>query len=243
MEVNHFFSTPVFMLLDNHFEKFKEPLLKEVYDWREESLRNESGVTRSNQGGWHSESKIFKRETPAIKRLNTLMVNTFNQCTKHIAPDFDISNKVLKGEGWVNVNEKGDFNVPHDHPGYTWSGVYYLACSLPEVRDVHHRHGCIEFLDPRTSVSAFSPELAQKTEYFSPKKTLYPKPGMILVFPSYLRHWVYPSADENDRITFAYNFKYQVQAEEVLAQAQAEQGATKKPGSKGPAPKKRKKKK
>lgn len=237
MEVNNFFSTPVFMLLDTAYDKFREPTMKEVYEWKEESLKTDGGVVRSNQGGWHSPSSIFTRNTPAIKRLNSLMVNTFNKCTTHIAPSFDVTDKVLKGEGWVNVNKLGDYNVPHDHPGFSWSGVYYLKCKNHEVKDIHHREGCIEFLDPRTSVAAFSPELSQHTEYFSPKKTLYPKEGMILVFPSYLRHWVYPSDDENDRITFAYNFKYQVRSEEELNKFQSKKESA---ANKGPQKKKKK---
>ena len=27
---------------------------------------------------------------------------------------------------WANVNQQGDFNTVHTHPGATWSGVYYV---------------------------------------------------------------------------------------------------------------------
>lgn len=205
MEVNHFFSSPVFILLDKTFDEHIEQLLEEVYAWRETEVAQGNLLVRSNQGGWHSDVKIFDRKEPGISRLCKLVLNSVNKCTKSIAPAFTLEDKAMQGEGWVNINGIHDYNVPHDHPGYTWSVVYYAK--VPEKKQ-NSRSGSIEFLDPRTSVAAFAPDLAKSTEYFSPKKTLSPKDGMLLVFPSYLRHWVYPNETDGDRITFAFNVKY-----------------------------------
>ena len=205
MEINHFFSSPVFILLDKSYEENIEQLLEEVYAWREQETKDGELLVRSNQGGWHSGIRIFERKEPGISRLCKLVLNSVNKCTKSIAPNFDLTNKSINGEGWVNINGIHDYNVPHDHPGYTWSVVYYAK--IPEKLP-KSRSGSIEFLDPRTSVAAFAPDLAKSTEYFSPKKTLSSKNGMLLIFPSYLRHWVYPNDIDEDRVTFAFNVKY-----------------------------------
>lgn len=202
MDINHFFSTPVFILNDNKHAENIDQLLEEVYAWRDS---DEEEVVRSNNGGWHSPTDIFKKQSPGLRRINNIMISCFTKCTTSIAPEFDPSKHEMKGEGWVNVNPQYGFNVPHDHPGYTWSGVYYA--SLPERKD-KSRSGCIELLDPRTNTAAMATDIARSSQYFSPKRTLFPKDGMILIFPSYLRHWVYPNEEEQDRISFAYNFKF-----------------------------------
>ena len=153
------------------------------------------------------------------------MISCFGRCTKEIAPEFKPENMDMKGEGWVNVNPQHGFNVPHDHPGYTWSGVYYV--SLPEKKDPKSRSGSIELLDPRTNTAAMATDIARSSTYFSPKRTLTPKNGMILIFPSYLRHWVYPNEEEADRISMAFNFKYSPKMNANKVQAEAQQAAAK----------------
>lgn len=232
MEINHFFSTPVFLMVDNNHEKYIDQLKDEIYKMRED----DEGIVRSNKGGWHSDTRIFHRTEPGIKRICNMMIKCFHQCTKAIAPEFEIDLQKLemKGEGWVNVNPQNTYNVPHDHPGYTWSGVYYAH--VPPQNDV--RSGNIEFLDPRTCVTAFATDVSKQSEYFSPKRTITPKSGMILVFPSYLRHWVYPNEEDEDRITFAFNFKYAPKSQSIPLK---ESSKVKKNKNKGPVKNKRKK--
>ena len=239
MEVNHFFSSPVFILTDNNFDANIDVLLSEIYQWRED---DEDDVVRSNNGGWHSPTDMFRKKQPGLRRICQLMINCFAKCTEAIAPDFKPQELDMKGEGWVNVNPTHGFNVPHDHPGYTWSGVYYV--SLPEKKDSTSRSGSIELLDPRTNTAAMATDIARSSTYFSPKRTLTPKNGMVLIFPSYLRHWVYPNEEEEDRISMAFNFKYSPKPNAGQLQVQAKQAAAAASANKkGPSKSKRKKRK
>lgn len=202
MAVNLFFATPVFIKVDVNHEQNVSQLKDEIYKMRGEDV----GTVRSNQGGWHSETNIFYRTEPGIKRICDLMTECIHDCTKEIAPDFQIDYQKLemKCEGWVNINPQHSYNVPHDHPGYTWSCVYYVQ--VPDQKD--SRSGKIEFLDPRTCVAANATDIYKKSEHFAQKRKISPENGMIIIFPSYLKHWVYPNAEDEDRITFAYNFKF-----------------------------------
>ena len=236
LTINHFFSTPVYILQDNAHAENLDTLLKDIYEWRDKDTVD---LVRSNKGGWHSPTDIFKKSEPGLKRVCQLMINCFTRCTKEIAPEFEVEKWAMQGEGWVNINPQHGFNVPHDHPGYTWSGVYYVL--LPEKKDPKGRSGSIELLDPRTNTAAFATDIARKSAYFSPKRTINPKNGMILIFPSYLRHWVYPNEEEEDRISMAFNFKFSPkERQQVLAeveQAKAKGAAT----NRGPVKKRKKK--
>ena len=236
LTINHFFSTPVFILNDNAYADNIEALLAEIYEWQENDTVN---MVRSNKGGWHSPTDLFKREDPGLRRVCQLMINCFARCTKQIAPEFDPEKYAMRGEAWVNINPQHGFNVPHDHPGYTWSGVYYVK--LPE-KEEGSRSGNIELLDPRTNTAAMATDIARSSMYFSPKRTINPSNGMILVFPSYLRHWVYPNEEEEDRITMAFNFRYAPMSEaNAFAEAAKRKAAADATKNRGPKQNKKKK--
>ena len=127
LTINHFFSTPVYILQDNAHAENLDALLKDIYEWRD---KDKVDLVRSNKGGWHSPTDIFRKSEPGLRRVCQLMINCFTRCTKDIAPEFEVEKYAMQGEGWVNINPQYGFNVPHDHPGYTWSGVYYVL--LPE---------------------------------------------------------------------------------------------------------------
>jgi uncharacterized protein (TIGR02466 family) len=101
--------------------------------------------------------------------------------------------------GWININGRGAFNKPHNHPDCLLSGCYYVQ--VPE--SVDPTSGQIEFLDPRAGANMVSsPYLA-----FRPSMGLRPRAGQLLIFPAYLAHWVLPNAEDQDRISIAFNIR------------------------------------
>jgi uncharacterized protein (TIGR02466 family) len=99
---------------------------------------------------------------------------------------------------WMNANLPGGYNAPHTHPGAHWSGVYYVA--QPDVET--GSSGKIEFLDPRTDLPNWH---LLEASAFNAKKSIQPMPGELILFPSYLLHWVYPNETSQDRVTIASN--------------------------------------
>ena len=201
--VLHFFSTPVFSYEAGIKDDLYEELIKDCYAWKDEDAE---GVTKSNNGGWHSTTDIFAREEKTFKVTRKAILDCCNASSKSISPDFDHEQYKILGEGWVNINPQHGFNAPHDHPGFTWSAVYYVV--VPEVAP-ESKSGRIEFLDPRTNIAAMATEFSRTSDFFAPKQIFKPLKNQIIVFPSYLRHWVYPNNEPTDRISMAFNIKYQ----------------------------------
>lgn len=163
-----------------------------------------AGLARSNRHGWHSASDLFQRPEPGIARLCAMLRQAVDSSTLRIAPGSDLGALNLEAEGWINVNPAGGYNAPHDHPGWFWSGVYYVAVPPPLPDDP--TGGCIEFLDGRTNMRVLS---AIDAPCFHSKVTLRPEAGRLLLFPSSLRHWVYPHQGQGERISIAFNARYQ----------------------------------
>ena len=192
------FSTPVFRFHFPEHPDLNKALLDEGVAIRAES----EGVKKSNRGGWHSEGNLFDRQTPCIKVLRALAKEAIEDATRSVGAKVDPASLRLKLFGWMNSSPGGGYNAPHTHPGAHWSGVYYV--SQPEVEEGNS--GMIEFLDPRTDLPNWR---LLKAPAFKLKKKLRPMPGDIILFPSYLVHWVYPNETDEERVTIAFNATFQ----------------------------------
>jgi uncharacterized protein (TIGR02466 family) len=172
-------------------------LLPEIAARRMKSL----GLNRSNRNGWHSEDDLFERKEPASRALSQHILEAVRICTKTVSPGFDFAQYGAQAEGWINVLGQGGLNTPHDHPAWVWSGTYYV--SVPDGDDA--QSGAIEFLDTRTNLRTLTVEGAA---CFASKFILKPRVGTIVVFPSYLRHWVYPNESSLERVSIAFNARF-----------------------------------
>lgn len=188
------FSTPVFRFRLADADRLNSELLAEGVRLRSET----DGVSKSNKGGWHSSGNLFDNNAACIQRLQAEASDAVVSATRQIGAKADVANLELKMFAWMNANPPGGFNAPHTHPGAHWSGVYYVA--QPDVET--GSSGKIEFLDPRSDLPNW--RLLQAPA-FSAKKAIRPMPGDMILFPSYLVHWVYPNETTEERVSIAFN--------------------------------------
>jgi len=100
---------------------------------------------------------------------------------------------------WIVSQYAGEYNPYHHHSG-DFSAVIYLKIPPKmqeeldkELEDHYPTNGLIEFMygensDMRSDTIKFKPEV-----------------GTILVFPSYLKHFVYPFYSEGERRSMSFN--------------------------------------
>ena len=191
------FPTPIFWFRVPEAEQLNAALIKDAHAMRAVS----EGLKRSNQNGWHSEADLFRRPEDSFKSLTRSIKEAVVTVTKKVAPKFELKGRQVSSEGWVNINEKGAYNTPHIHPGFTWSGCYYVRVPAKPSG----RSGLIEFIDPRARDTTQS---LGDCEAFSSKIQQRPQAGMLVLFPSYLMHWVYPNEEAEERISIAFNTRF-----------------------------------
>jgi uncharacterized protein (TIGR02466 family) len=190
------FASPLFLFEVAGADALNHRLRAEVDDLR----LTDGGVERSNVGGWHSSVDFFDLDRPGCREIQAALVAATREATRRVSPAFDFRRWSLEREGWVNVLPSGCCHTPHVHPTFQWSGVYYIAVP-PEPSD----RGALEFLDPRTSVG-HAPIVGAGC--FQDNRTLRPRAGQLVLFPSYVRHWVYPTSSEHERISVAFNARW-----------------------------------
>ena len=141
--------------------------------------------TKSNQGGYQSPNINLMDYFPLIS--NNLMFGL-----KSIIKDIGMDLKI--DSSWININRKHNFNLPHCHPNSAFSGIIYLKTN-PIC-------GKINFRNP-TPCEMF-PINDTINGYFG-RWFFSPEPGDVLIFPSYLNHYVEPNLSDEDRISIAFN--------------------------------------
>lgn len=157
-------------------------------------------VARSNVGGWQSEPDLMSWGGPAIQQLGRWIHEGFGQVMRRELGTGDFTCR-LAVTAWANVNRKGDYNRHHTHANNHWSGVYYVQLEPPPAE--RPAEGAIEFLDPRPAVGVYEALGAASVSSW----TIQPEPGLMLLFPSWIRHGVLPYAGERPRISVAFNLR------------------------------------
>ena len=164
-----------------------------------EKEKETTGVEQSNVGGFHSEANVFSWDCPEIKNLRT-MINALaaqmaNASGIKIGETFNIS-----VAGWANIIRNGNYHMPHNHPNNVWSGVYYIDDGSPDKNIKYN--GAFEFCDPRPAAEMLSMDILQGKRY-----QITPKPGLMIMFPSFVFHYVHPYVGDKERINIAFNIK------------------------------------
>lgn len=198
--LNHVFTTPISRDLTGITPEQRVEIRDYLVDLRE----REAGDTKSNRGGWHSKGNLFApehRQFPALREAITKALFSY------IGDGFGFRGEIdLALTGWTVINRPGDYNVPHNHAANLLSGAVYI-----EVPD-GMKGGAIVFQDPRLNLNAHETEAMRKQNvrppWLNPHLSVTPSAGEILVFPSWLVHWVEPFQSPNSearRIVISFN--------------------------------------
>jgi len=163
----------------------------------------DSGVTRSNIGGWHSNDDFFLWDNDAVRTLRRRVEQQLFVLLRQTIAGAATRSFNYRIDGWANVNRHQGYNKVHNHPNYLWSGTYYVAPGEPEPGRPYN--GKLELLDPRAGVNMIEIE----GNLFARGYLVDPLPGLMIMFPSWLKHIVHPFFGTGERISIAFNILIQ----------------------------------
>ncbi|HXR95150.1 MAG TPA: TIGR02466 family protein [Rhizomicrobium sp.] len=140
-----------------------------------------------------------------LTRRASVMAELEQDIARHVArfardAEFDLGGRKLALDSlWINVMDKGAVHTAHIHPHAVVSGTYYVA--VPEEA------GAIRFEDPRMAMLMAAPPKKPKAKPVNrPFVIITPKPGMLLLWESWLRHGVEPNRARGPRISISFNY-------------------------------------
>ncbi len=153
--------------------------------------RTVPSVPRGERLGWQSGNDFF-HWTPETRALGKLVADAVMG-----AHETEIAEISLFG--WANLFTRGVYFNPHTHADSAWSGVYYVDAgdSGPDAG------GVLMLGDPRAGAGM----VIGASNRFDSASTveIAPRTGELLIFPSWLVHWVTPYQSDAPRISVSFN--------------------------------------
>ena len=107
----------------------------------------------------------------------------------------------VKVQVWHNVYwKREEYQEKHHHIPFHFSLIHFLSFNAAE-------HKAPVFYDPARNVKAYCEHHAVPTAYWAESTKIDVVEGDVLVFPSYLEHYVPPGKYETPRVTVSMNLK------------------------------------
>lgn len=188
---HNLFPTPLFAFRLHDYEPLNQQLLGVIQQLR----ASDPGRVASNVLGWHSQGNLFDLE--AMKPFQAIVNQAIAECANAMGYN---NVRIHPANCWANVNPKYASNKIHDHANCLYSGVYYVQ--TPE------NAGNLMFYDPREARTFYKPSAPNFTAYTADAIAHIPETGLLLIFPSWLKHGVEPNLSDDERISISFNYVF-----------------------------------
>jgi len=137
------------------------------------------------------------RRDPAFADLSRLLARHAAKFAEDCA--FDLRRKPKLDSLWVNLLRGGGHHSAHIHPHSIISGSLYV--------EVPAGSGTIRFEDPRLPIMMAAPQRSSDAaEELQTFVTVEPRPGLLILWESWLRHEVLPGRGRGERLSISFNF-------------------------------------
>ena len=175
------------------FDNVLEP---EYIDSMKEDILKRTDTSFQEKGGQDEDSGDLQLR-PKYKAL----AEAVKDGTKYVLNNllYEYEDFAITGM-WSTVLTQRSIHRPHTHSNNMWSGVYYVQSDKEANARIH-------FYDPRPQADVITPTLKKLTRenshvWFWPSLV-----NRMIIFPSWLQHYVEPNPSEIPRISIAFNMQ------------------------------------
>lgn len=170
--------------------------------YQEKKLDN-SGRLISNINGWQSQFIPFNKNDE-IKKAIELIASTQHIYNNDFGVKDDLEFSI--DNYWININSKGGYNRPHNHPKSLFSCVFYVKTPKNSGDILFYRNQMEDFvLNPYTKNN--NNYNFGHIKYSAIKKR-------VIIFPSYVPHSVEENKSDEDRISISFNYSIKTKNEQ-----------------------------
>lgn len=183
-------------------ERLRAELLAEARQIREIDEEGRAWCRENYPSGFTSYASMnaLHRMSPVFEELGGHLVRHATRYARELDYDVDTYPLALT-DCWVNLMPRHCAHGLHLHPTSTISGTYYV--------DTPPGCSAIQFEDPRLSRKMAAPPQVAEPRDTNRAWVSYPvSAGNVVLFESWLRHRVPPSAVEGDRVSVSFNLHW-----------------------------------
>ena len=206
-DIQYLWPTPVLVRCNDEHASIRADLLKLFYEHRREHEKKYQSVFASRDN-----LNALYKDHPAFAKMNKFILDAVFHLAADVngphwrrAQGIDVN---LTGV-WFQISNGYGFHETHVHGNCSWSGVYYVQAGESSDSAADKKNGLINgvtrFYGPYMEFSAgghaeFGNLYLQYNTWDS-----FPEDGKLVVFPSYLKHMVFPYHGEQDRVIVSFH--------------------------------------
>ncbi len=198
---------PVLTRKFGQYQGVNAELLELFYDYRRRNPRN-AGSVYSSPDNLHQEIRH-----PAVEKLARFITEGVFEVAAEANRDYwrQASNINVQLTGiWFQITNDHGFHETHIHGNCSWSGVYYVQAGDssrgPDDLGANGMpNGITRFYGPNMEFTAGGHGDLGNLYLQDHTRDSYPQDGNLVVFPSHLKHMVFPYAGEKDRVIVSFH--------------------------------------
>jgi len=209
LEIGAFFSVPIAHARMPEHDKLCDDL-EQLFLAREgegEKYRHRKYIDTMHGELFESRFDLFRWPDEPVRRLAGWCHGRLASLVQDLNGYDDAGMASLRFDyhAWFHITRRHGYQGQHNHPNASWSGIFCVhpGDSSPDRSD----SGLVRFHDPRTHIDMYSD--AGNRDLRLPFATgtcdWRHRRGQLVVFPSYLRHEIYPYLGERPRVVVAFN--------------------------------------
>lgn len=161
----------------------------------------------ANMGGWHSSGDLLEWPVPEIVPLRNWISEALNKMVQATGQLPEVAGRSAPPKGsfritaWGNISRRGNYHRMHNHPNSAWSGCYYVTGLGTNSNAKNSMGGLLELYDPRH----FAEMVDVPGSPYGQRVLIRPVPGLMVLFPSWIYHFVHPTDFDGERVSIAFN--------------------------------------
>ena len=191
--IHSYFAHPVFQYKLQNYQDHNKGLTKYIHQLYTD---DKEGVKKTNINGWHSKPFNFSEKESAAIKFFKVTQGYVADVFKKYGWLYD-HNKIVCNSMWSIINKKDNFNIEHTHPNNYISASYYVKTPKDCGRFV--------VTNPNTVNRDRFPKQVNRAEFNRNVAHINVEEGDLLIFPSYLPHYVEPNKSDEDRVVVSFN--------------------------------------
>lgn len=169
--------------------------------------RNPDPVVHQPDGLYESDFNFFARQDPSVVALRAWVWSQLGEFLRNINPGManGFAGLRIASQTWFHLTRSGGYFGYHNHGMASWSGVYCVDDGQPDP--TYSNNGALVFPHPQLAANTFldPANAVMRWPFTHGNFVVNTTPGKLMLFPSWLGHYVTPFRGQGERITVAFN--------------------------------------
>lgn len=190
MEIKQLFSSP-FAFFQN--KDLLNDLKQHIYEQDIKGVESNCAI-KLKKNLVESTFNFFNSEEIIIKKTVKFIARSFGKFLNQLHNE-DCHYDITFNESWFHVGKKNSVHETHSHAMCSWCGIYFVQAG-------DEGSGDTVFCNP---VVLTHQDVGLRQLASTSQERVLPKDGLLVFFPSYLRHHQSLYTGDKDRIVVAFN--------------------------------------